>query len=494
MELDNLLEVVKKKTNYAYLHESDSATRHSLEKQLQDEESIQQDLPLEFISRLKELSRKLENAKQIASVLDWNSYFYYASTCQDKVTSLEMIKLVANCFMQVPVLTKQLAHSDCLKSFTQKVFERENLESQNVYLRFLFIFLSYQGADTCINLNDLTFLLVKRLEAIWNFKLQSVCDNENLSLYAEILRILFPLFRIGSIEESTKLTYVSGKYQHVLTLFRALPILIKTWSKYAQDEDSTIRWHSINAILECSLKNITSSQACEIVGLAIKTLHSIVKLETVEQLEGHYLHLESAISLNTSASLEKVLVPILCVLYSIMHIERVQEKLKFIFLPEECDRVTSLKKGKSLACLLLRLSMIPLLENISIWHGTILFRICDCNADLLTKEVGYGYASGILNRVKHSDSSNIIIPESTGNSLKPENFQFIDPITGEFKQRSKQPSSSSTMTMEEKEREAERLFILFQRLEKNGAMQVTNPIRQAIDSGHYQELDDTYSQ
>ncbi|WBW72801.1 synembryn family GEF, Ric8 [Schizosaccharomyces osmophilus] len=479
MELQNLLELVKEKTTIVYLHDSVSPARHGLKKRLQDEDSNHQDIPLVFIAQLKELSRRLENARQIADVLDWNSYFYYASKCQDEKKNIEMIKLLANCLMQVPVISKHLAHSECLKNFTRQVFEGDNLESQNVYLRFLFIFLAYQGADTCINLSELTFSLVKRLEAIWKIISESVCDSENFSLYSEILRILFPLFRMGFIEESTRLT--------------ALPIIIKTWSKYSQEEDSTIRWHAINAILECDLKNITSSQACEIVDLATKTLQSAVKLETVEELEGYYHQFESDLPLNKSTSLEKDLVPILVILYSIISIERVREKLEIILLPKEHDRETSLKKGKSLACLFLRLSMIPLMESVSIWHGTILFTLCNCNPDLLTNQVGYGYASGILNKVKHSDPSDIIPPGSTGTHSGTEKSQPIDPITGEYKQQPKQQGSSSAMTMEEKEREAERLFVLFQRLEKNGAMQVTNPIRQAIDSGYYHDIDDTYS-
>ncbi len=40
------------------------------------------------------------------------------------------------------------------------------------------------------------------------------------------------------------------------------------------------------------------------------------------------------------------------------------------------------------------------------------------------------------------------------------------------------------MTEEEKEREAEKLFVLFDRLEKSGAIpKESNPIRQAIQKG-----------
>ncbi|EPY53866.1 Ric8 family guanine nucleotide exchange factor synembryn family protein [Schizosaccharomyces cryophilus OY26] len=485
MELQNLLEVVKEKTTLVCLRNSQPTDAQTLEKQLQDEDSIYQDIPLNFIVQLKETSRQLENARWIADTLDWKSYFFYTSKSQNKDLSLEMIKLLANCIMQVPIITKQFAHFDSLERFTREVLEGNDIESQIVYLRFLFIFLANRGEDTCINLEELTSCLVKKLEAIWKILPKSSNASEIMLLYTEILRILFPIFRIGSIEEPIMST--------------ALPILISTWSKYSQDEGSMIRWHAINAILECDPKDMVSAQASEVVDLAIRTLDSIVNLDLVETLEGCYHHFEGDLPLNKSLSLERDLVPILVILYSIMSIEGVRKKLETVFLPEESDRKTSLRKGKSLACLFLRLSVIPLMENVPIWHGTILFALCNYNSDLLTNQVGFGYASGILNRVKHFEPSefNVQEPSSTGatseTDLKSESSKPIDPITGEY-QQPKKSGVFSTMTMEEKEREAERLFVLFQRLEKNGAIQVTNPIRQVVDSGSYDEIDDSNSE
>lgn len=57
----------------------------------------------------------------------------------------------------------------------------------------------------------------------------------------------------------------------------------------------------------------------------------------------------------------------------------------------------------------------------------------------------------------------------------------INPITGAY-----EPASSSNepiMTDEEKEREAEKLFVLFDRMNRNGAMSVVNPVKQAQENG-----------
>lgn len=56
----------------------------------------------------------------------------------------------------------------------------------------------------------------------------------------------------------------------------------------------------------------------------------------------------------------------------------------------------------------------------------------------------------------------------------------INPITGVVEK----PAPAIEMTDEEKEREAEKLFVLFDRLEKSGAIpKESNPIRQAIQQG-----------
>jgi hypothetical protein len=50
------------------------------------------------------------------------------------------------------------------------------------------------------------------------------------------------------------------------------------------------------------------------------------------------------------------------------------------------------------------------------------------------------------------------------------------------------------MTAEAKEREAERLFVLFERLRATGVVDVQNPVRQAVEEGTFErrieEVDD----
>lgn len=75
-------------------------------------------------------------------------------------------------------------------------------------------------------------------------------------------------------------------------------------------------------------------------------------------------------------------------------------------------------------------------------------------------------------------------PPATSSTAAPPPTTFdgrpIDPITGTIVEK----PEPVDMTDEEKEREAEKLFTLFDRLEKSGAMPASqNPIRKAVAEG-----------
>lgn len=64
------------------------------------------------------------------------------------------------------------------------------------------------------------------------------------------------------------------------------------------------------------------------------------------------------------------------------------------------------------------------------------------------------------------------------------------------------PTHDPTMTDADKEREAERLFVLFDRIKKNPAISLGNgaeggatvdPVREAVESGRFQEMDESVS-
>lgn len=91
--------------------------------------------------------------------------------------------------------------------------------------------------------------------------------------------------------------------------------------------------------------------------------------------------------------------------------------------------------------------------------------------DSLSAYVGYGNAAGFLmNRGLFSG-----IPASRDNesSKDGEELKEIDPVTGQIKKEVADPFVG--MSDEDKERESEKLFVLFDRLNKTGVFQPINP-------------------
>lgn len=96
-------------------------------------------------------------------------------------------------------------------------------------------------------------------------------------------------------------------------------------------------------------------------------------------------------------------------------------------------------------------------------------------ASTLASYVGYGNVAGFL-----FNKGIMSAPPRSAASGGPTTSAEIDPITG----RVREETPSVEMTDEEKELEAEKLFVLFDRLERSGALPPgQNPIRKAIADG-----------
>lgn len=101
------------------------------------------------------------------------------------------------------------------------------------------------------------------------------------------------------------------------------------------------------------------------------------------------------------------------------------------------------------------------------------------SATTLCALVGYGNVAGFL-----FHKGIFAAPSAEGSSSAPTTTADgtpINPITGVAE---REKPSMPDMSDEEKEREMEKLFVLFDRLEKTGALpKDQNPIRKAIQSG-----------
>ncbi|KAJ7050873.1 guanine nucleotide exchange factor [Mycena amicta] len=112
--------------------------------------------------------------------------------------------------------------------------------------------------------------------------------------------------------------------------------------------------------------------------------------------------------------------------------------------------------------------------------GEMLYVMCDSDASIMSTLLGYGNVAGFLfNKGIMTAPPPASSSSSTAAALAAASAPTINPITGTTNlPREPEPE----MSQEEKEREMEKLFVLFDRLERTGALpKEQNPIRKAME-------------
>ncbi|KAI0020094.1 guanine nucleotide exchange factor [Xylariomycetidae sp. FL0641] len=170
--------------------------------------------------------------------------------------------------------------------------------------------------------------------------------------------------------------------------------------------------------------------------------------------------------------------------------EDVRESIRGKLLPTEDDRNQVLGRSDSLPSWLLKNSTQLVTPGLREAISDLLFDMSDQDASKFVANVGYGFASGFLYNRKMEIPQNATeaFSNAPGGSNRPTN-----PVTGQFLDSERQPAEPP-MTEAEKEREAERLFVLFERLRANGVISAENPVRTAQQEGRFEELPDDYEE
>jgi hypothetical protein len=185
--------------------------------------------------------------------------------------------------------------------------------------------------------------------------------------------------------------------------------------------------------------------------------------------------LEKSIKCYTDNELEENLSPLLTLVRKAYEIapKDVQDHVQRALLPSVEDRKEILGRGTTLPSRLLRLSTNPITPQVRESISSLLFELSDKNAQKFVQNVGYGFASGFL--FQH----NVPVPENaleawstsgseSSNARPSQDSRLSDlagkvnPVTGQLLDM-EAVLEMEDMTQEEKEREAERLFVLFER-------------------------------
>ena len=166
--------------------------------------------------------------------------------------------------------------------------------------------------------------------------------------------------------------------------------------------------------------------------------------------------LDQAVSDYDAEDLETKVIPLLQVLIILYEMapESARKHMQSLLLPEDNDHQLPIGQSNTLSSRLLRMSTSPIM-NLKTATSELLFVLSEKNAQILTQNIGYGYAAGFLAFRGMAVSETAA---GTNGLFDPE----INPVTGQRFSAEGQ-DTSPPMTREEKEREAERLFVLFER-------------------------------
>lgn len=178
------------------------------------------------------------------------------------------------------------------------------------------------------------------------------------------------------------------------------------------------------------------------------------------------------------AELDQAATPLLTLLRKIQESASpdVRKHMGGLLLPDEEARAKPLGQGESLPARLLRLSISPSLMNLRESISALLYELSDSNPTTFIHNVGYGYAAGFLSTHKIEVPESMMRADAQGADINPVTGQRLAAESGD---------SEPEMTDEEKEREAERLFVLFERLKATGVVDVENPVHQAMREGRF---------
>ncbi|KAF5351468.1 hypothetical protein D9757_012059 [Collybiopsis confluens] len=185
-------------------------------------------------------------------------------------------------------------------------------------------------------------------------------------------------------------------------------------------------------------------------------------------------------------SLDDVLSPlvVLCTRLCLAD-EASRVKVREWIVPSDLDRTDPLDERSDFLGRCIRLLGSVYHTRLKDAVGEMLYAACDSNASLLSSLFGYGHVAGLLFNKgvmsappPPSATSHSSFEDSTSN---PDGRE-INPITGTYGAPGSTASATADMTEEEKEQEMEKLFVLFDRLEKTGALPPSqNPMRKVIE-------------
>jgi hypothetical protein len=437
----------------------------ALLKECLESKTIEQKRLEETLGKLKILGRDVNNVSAIYNADGIKTLGSYAFGDFPPSISHEALRCIANALLLLPE-TRQYSLQSGLDKQASDAFRDANEDEEFLLSRILFLLTYDPGIDmeTLVTEHGLAESIMQKLsrhaEQAVNPKPTGPAGQGNMAMM-ETLKLLFNATSIRT-DQAAKFKPAVAPIFRILN-YTDIP------SPPLQPPVTLL----VNALANLDIDD-KDTQAAE-------TNSAVAKLISI---------LAQAIQGYPSTELDTTAVPLLTVLRKINEAAPpdLRDSMKARLLPDDKERDQPLGKSSSLASQLLRLTTSSGMLNLSEAISGLMFELSNKDATEYVKNVGYGYAAGYLMTHK------IPIPEGAKSQSSGEssNHVPINPITGQ--RLDKEPDIKlPNMTREEKEREAERLFVLFERLKATGVVNVKNPVEVASDAGRIEELSDSDS-
>ncbi|KTW31614.1 hypothetical protein T552_00252 [Pneumocystis carinii B80] len=344
------------------------------------------------------------------------------------------------------------------------IHRKENFDLIFVYTRILFLLTTQHGKAITILKELGIFQIINSCLTYFEAYLVSNDSWSEQDLYTvqEYLKLLFNLIR----------------HEDTHSLINISPLIKLLNLSFTNLINQQFTFEIINCLLNLPIETFFDDE--HISERCVEQLLNILDMLLSSIDLGIYPN-DSPPSINSDTLIETRVLSLVTFLRKILKhsTEAIRALLVSRLLPQSKDRENILGRGDTLSSKTLRAITLPtplVREPIS-W---LLYELNHSNVTEFINSIGFGYASGFL--ASHG------IPFVSPDSKDFDAPHGINPITGQTLEAERMALSHlPEMTEEEKERDAERLFIMFQRLEKNSILSVKNPIRDAFESGKFSE-------
>ncbi|KAF2468540.1 uncharacterized protein BDR25DRAFT_265275 [Lindgomyces ingoldianus] len=435
----------------------------------------------ELLEELKVHGRAVENADPIFTEDGIRTLSRHAFESNDSKTSQEALRCLANALLLQPKTRQSLVDLGYAPKAAEKM-KSENYDDEFLLSRILFL-MTY---DTTLDYEK----LVNEQQLAESINLALARHAKKYSKSARRLSQTNNPMEPMALSETLKLLFnITHFYPDLSEHFsKSIPHIFKilTRMKIPNPPLQAPINYLVNALINLDLED-KKCQQLKFVGM------NAVFPKFDAKCNAEYLIniLDNAIVAYTEAELDNTISPVLTLTRRIYEIapDSVKKYMEWLLLPTDEERSRPLGKSDTLSARLLRLSTSAMTPSLRGSISAMMFELSGKDATKFVHNVGYGFASGFLL------SNNIQMPENameahaTGSSS--EKGILVNPITGQ-RLDMEDSAEEAPMSEEEKEREAERLFVLFERLKATGVVDVKNPVEEAIQSGRIEELPDDH--